>query len=185
MLPCFTVKLAGVMERGSIALLKLAVILVLTATPVPPSAGFVALTTGAAVSVVVPVVKLHERSAAKAAPAADFAPVVIVAVKRLLGARLLEGANVAAVPSALEAMVPETGVVPCFSVKVAAPSGSIAMSKVADSFALRGTPVATSEGKVELSVGDCEEESFPPQARTASASRAIPRRFDRLRWADG
>ena len=59
-LPCLTVKVEAVIERGSISLVKVALILVLMGTPVASAAGFVAVTTGAVVSATVPVVKLQD-----------------------------------------------------------------------------------------------------------------------------
>ena len=55
--------------------------------------------TGArAAATAVPVVKFHTKGAANALPARSFAPVVIVAVNGVLGARLLAGVKVAVVP---------------------------------------------------------------------------------------
>jgi hypothetical protein len=48
--PCFRVKLAPVIDAGSIASLKIAVTSLLMATSVSPSAGSLTLTTGAMVS---------------------------------------------------------------------------------------------------------------------------------------
>ena len=185
MLPCRTVKVADVIESGSIASLKVAVILLLMATPELSVAGLVELTWGGLVSAAAPVVKLQERSAARAAPCVDFAPVVRVAVKTLPAARGLEGAKVALMPSALVATTPGICVVPCFSVKVAALRGSIAMSKAAESVALSGTLVAPSTGDVERSVGEATGSSVPPQAERTSVSRTSPRRVARRRWTDG
>jgi hypothetical protein len=111
--------------------------------------------------------------------------VVRVAVKTLPAARLLEGAKVALLPSALVATVPGIEAVPCFSVKVAALRGSIAMSKAAESIALSGTLVAPSTGDVERSVGEVTESSVPPQAERTSVSRTSPSRVAGLRWMDG
>jgi len=71
------------MVEGSIASLKVAVMVWLIATPVAPSAGTlgsVALKVGAVVSGVAPVVKLQLMSVLSALPARSLAPVVTVAV---------------------------------------------------------------------------------------------------------
>ena len=72
-----------------IASLNVAETRVLTGTAVAPFAGTVEITVGA------PVVKLHTKLAASALPNVSFAPMVIVAVKVVLGARLAEGLKVA------------------------------------------------------------------------------------------
>lgn len=73
----------------SMASLKVAVTFWLSGTPVAPLAGVVNVTVGARV------VKLQTKSLASASCAASSAPVVIVAVKVTLGARLLDGVKVA------------------------------------------------------------------------------------------
>jgi len=82
-----------------------------------------------------------------------LAPVVIVAVYRVLAARLLVGSKAAT--AFVEVTVPETGVAPCVKVKVAAVivAGSIASLKVAAMFPLTTTLVAVLAGSVELTVG--------------------------------
>src|SRR5436190_24199108 len=66
---------------------------------------------------VVPVVKVHTLAVARKLPARSFTAVVIVAVKTVLGERLLEGVKVAVVPAYVTD--PETGVGPFINVKVA------------------------------------------------------------------
>ena len=98
-LPCFKVKLAVVIVKGSIALLKAAVMVWLIATAVAAAAGTVALTSGRVVSGVTPVVKLQLKFAASPLPARSLAPVVIVAVYAVRGARALAGVKVAVTPA--------------------------------------------------------------------------------------
>jgi hypothetical protein len=82
-----------------------------------------------------------------------LAPVVIVAVYRVLAVRLLVGSRVATEP--MEVTAPDTGVTPCFKVKLDAVivAGSIASLKVAVMFLLTTEPAAVSAGSVELTVG--------------------------------
>ena len=65
---------------GSIASLKVAVMLLLTGTLVAVLAGSVEVTVGAVASAVAPVVKPHVALAANALPAKSLNPVVSVAV---------------------------------------------------------------------------------------------------------
>ncbi|GMU35412.1 MAG: hypothetical protein AMXMBFR20_32840 [Planctomycetia bacterium] len=90
------ITVATVMVEGSIASVKVAVKVVLIATPVAALTGNVELTMGAVVSAAVPVEKLHTKLLASALPAKSFAPIVIVAVKVVPAARLLVGVKVAA-----------------------------------------------------------------------------------------
>jgi hypothetical protein len=83
------VNVAASIVAGFIASLNLAETRVLTGTAVAPFAGTVEITFGA------PVVKLHTKLAANALPNVSFAPVVIVAVKVVPGARLADGRKVA------------------------------------------------------------------------------------------
>src|SRR5437762_130210 len=94
-----TLKLAVVTVKGSIASLKVALMVWLIATAVAPLAGTVALTVGRVVSGVTPVVKLQLKSAASAVPARSLAPVVTVAVYVVRGARLTAGLKVAVTPA--------------------------------------------------------------------------------------
>ena len=93
------VKVAVVIVKGSIALLKVALSLLLTATAVAELTGTVEATVGGVVSGVAPVVKLHTKLLAKALPARSLAPVLTVAVKSVLPAKGLVGENVAVVPA--------------------------------------------------------------------------------------
>src|SRR6185369_862614 len=97
--PCFKVKVTGVVVKGSIASLKVAAIFWLMATPVAAFAGTVKLTVGAVVSRVAPVVKLQTKLFASALPARSLLPVVTVAVEVVLGARALKGLKVAVTPA--------------------------------------------------------------------------------------
>ncbi len=85
----------AVIVAGSIALLKVALILQLMGTPVAPAAGFVELTVGRVVSEVAHVVKVHAKGLASALPPVSLTPVVIVAVKVVRAARLAFGVKIA------------------------------------------------------------------------------------------
>ena len=76
-----------------IASLNVAEIVVLTDTAVAALAGIVETTVGGAA-----VVNVHTKLAASAAPVGSFAPVVIVAVYKVLVARTAVGINAAVVP---------------------------------------------------------------------------------------
>src|SRR5205807_2242582 len=94
-----TLKLAVLIVKGSIASLKVALMVRLIATARSPLAGTVELTVGGVVSGVTPVVKLQRKSVAGALPARSLAPVVIVAVYAVRGARALAGVKVAVTPA--------------------------------------------------------------------------------------
>src|ERR1041385_8667706 len=95
-----TLKLAVLIVAGSIASLKVALMAWLIATPVAALAGTVELTVGGVVSRAAPVVKLQLKPAASGLPARSLAPVLIVAVKVVRGARPLPGVKVAVAPTA-------------------------------------------------------------------------------------
>ena len=76
------------------ALLNVAEIAVLTATPAVPFTGTVETTVGAAT-----VVKVHTKLVDKGVPARSFAPVVMVAIYRVPVVRTPVGVNVAVVPA--------------------------------------------------------------------------------------
>src|ERR1043166_2898635 len=86
-----TLKLAVLIVNGSIASLKVALMVWLIATAEAPLAGTVELTAGGVVSRVAPVVKLQLKSVASALPARSLAPVVTLAVYVVRGARALAG----------------------------------------------------------------------------------------------
>src|ERR1700674_4884401 len=88
-----TVKVVPLMVAAFMASLNVAKMVVLTATAVAPFAGTVETTVGGAA-----VVNVHTKLAASEAPAGSFAPVVIVAVNKVLLARTAAGVNVAVVP---------------------------------------------------------------------------------------
>jgi hypothetical protein len=116
----------------------------------------VELTVGAVVSAVAPVVKVQTKGLANELPDWSLAPVVIVAVNRVLIARLLAGgANVATLHAALQVTAPATFVPPPTTVKVAVVmvKGSMDLLKVAVIFLLTGIPVAPLAGFVEVTVG--------------------------------
>src|SRR5437773_505595 len=99
-------------------------------TPVAEFAGTVALTVGAVVSGITPVVKLHTKSAASALPARSLAPALIVAVYVVRDARLPAGAKVAVTSDSRRSS--DIGAMPCLMVKVLVlmVEGSIASLKV-------------------------------------------------------
>jgi hypothetical protein len=143
------VKVAAFIVAGFMDSLNVAEIVVLRATPVAPLAGTVEMTVGGGA-----VVKVHTKLAASGTPVGSFAPVVIVAVNRVLVARTGDGVNVAVVPA--KVTVPATGVAPGpVTVNVAAliVAGFMALLKVAEIVVLTPTPVAPLTGTVETTVG--------------------------------
>jgi len=144
-----TVKVTPVMVAGFMASLKVAEIRVLTATAAAAFAGTVETTVGGGA-----VVKVHTKLAANPAPAGSFAPVVIVAVNKVLPARTSVGVKVAVEPAYVT--TPATGVAPgpvkikVAPLIVAAFMGSV---NVADTTVLTGTVVAPAAGTVEITVG--------------------------------
>jgi hypothetical protein len=87
------VRVAALIVIGLIASLNAAEIVALTETAVAPLTGNVETTVGGAA-----VVKLHTKLADSACPARSCAPVVIVAVSRVLLASTLVGVNVPVSP---------------------------------------------------------------------------------------
>jgi hypothetical protein len=83
-----------VIVEAFIGVLKVAAIFWLSGTFVAPLAGTVAVTAGGGA-----VVKVHTKLAASGAPVGSFAPVVIVAVNKVLLARTAAGVNVAVFPA--------------------------------------------------------------------------------------
>jgi hypothetical protein len=92
------VNVAALIVAGFIASLNVAEIAVLTATEVAPLTGTVEITVGNEEVGDGAVVKVHTKLAASARPVGSFAPVVIVAVYKVLVARTAVGVNVAVVP---------------------------------------------------------------------------------------
>ena len=88
------VNVAPLIVAGFMTSLNVAEMVVLTATAVAPFVGTVETTVGGAA-----VVKVHTKLAASGAPVGSFAPVVIVAVNKVLLARTTVGVNVAVVPA--------------------------------------------------------------------------------------
>jgi hypothetical protein len=137
------------MVAAFMASLNVAEIVVLTATPVAPFTGTVETTVGAAA-----VVNVHTKLAASEAPAGSFAPVVIVAVNKVLLARTADGVNVAVLPASVT--VPATGVAPGpVTVKVVPlmVAAFIASLNVAEMVVFTATAVAPFVGTVETTVG--------------------------------
>lgn len=91
------VKVAVLMVAGFIARLKVAVTTVLGQIPVIPFRGVTEITVGGAHSALL-VVNVHTKLLASALPNVSFAPVVIVAVYKVVNARALGGVKVAVVP---------------------------------------------------------------------------------------
>jgi len=140
---------SGVIVAAFIASLKVAEILVLVGTPVAPFAGLVEVTVG-----MLAVVKVQTKLLASALPAGSLAPVVIVPVNLMLGARLLAGVNVAVVPEAVT--VPGRGVPlgpAMVKVTVLSVVGFITLLKVAVMTWVTGTAAAPFVGFVETTKG--------------------------------
>src|ERR1700726_1252758 len=124
-------------------------IVVLTATAVAPLAGTVETTVGGAA-----VVNVHTKLAASGTPAGSFAPVVIVAVNKVLLAKTAVGVKIAVLPA--YETVPATGVAPGpVTVKVAPliVAAFMASLNVAEIVVFTATPVAPLAGTVETTVG--------------------------------
>ena len=143
------VNVAALIVAGFIASLNVAETVVSTATPVAPITGIVEMTVGGGA-----VVKVHTKLAANAAPVRSFAPVVIVAMYKVLVARVVVGVNVAVVPA--KVTVAATGVAPG-PVKVNVAElmvvAFMASLKVAEMGVLTGTVVDPFTGTVEMTVG--------------------------------
>jgi hypothetical protein len=88
------VNVAALIVAGFMASLNVAETTVLTGTATVPFAGTVLTTLAGAA-----VVKVHTKFAASAVPAGSLAPVVIVAVYRVLVESTAVGVNVAVVPA--------------------------------------------------------------------------------------
>src|SRR5438034_557347 len=85
-------------------------------TPVAEFAGTVALTVGAVVSGITPVVRLHKKSAASALPARSVARALIVAVYVGRGFSLPAAATIDVYPLSLHGR--SSDLIPCLRVKV-------------------------------------------------------------------
>jgi hypothetical protein len=144
-----SVNVVVLIVAASIGTLNVAVTKVFTATPVAPFTGTVETTVGAAA-----VVNVHTKLAASEAPAGSFAPVVIVAVNKVLLARSADGVNVAVLP--VYVTVPATGVAPGpVTVKVVPliVVAFIVSLNVADIVVFTATAGAPLAGTVETTVG--------------------------------
>src|SRR5271154_1322374 len=143
------VNVVAVIVVASMGTLKVAVTGEPSATAVAPFAGTVETTVGGGA-----VVKVHTKLAASGAPVGSFAPVVIVAVNKVLLARIAVGLKVAVVPEYVTA--PATGVTPGpVTVKVVPVmvAGFMASLKVAEIGVLTVTAVARFAGTVETTDG--------------------------------
>ena len=163
------VNVAALIVAGFIASLNVAETVVLTATPVAPFIGIVEMTVGGGA-----VVKVHTKLAASAAPVGSFAPVVIVAMYRVLVARMVVGVNVAVVPARVT--VPVTGVAPGpAKVKVVELMVTTFMAslKVAEIGVLMGTAEDPLTGTVEMTVGG----EAVVKVHTKLAASGTPARF--------
>ena len=92
-----TVKVPPLMVAAFMTSLNVAETRVFAGTAVAPLAGTVETTVGGAAAAAV--VNVHTKLAANGAPAGSFAPVVIVAVYKVLLARTTVGAKVAVLPA--------------------------------------------------------------------------------------
>jgi hypothetical protein len=151
--PCFTVNVAVLTVWAFSGLLKVAASALVIGTFVAPLTGTVETTVGGVMSGVAPVVKLHTYGATMAFPERSMIPVDIVAVSTAFGANVPIGVNVAVTPAYVT--VPETGVAPCCTLKVAALTvrGFSGLLKVAANALVIETFVAPLAGTVELTVG--------------------------------
>lgn len=89
-----SVKVVALIVEAFIGALNVAETRVFTGTAEAPFAGTVETTVGGGA-----VVSVHTKLAASAAPAGSFAPVVIVAVYKVLFRRVVAGVKVAVVPA--------------------------------------------------------------------------------------
>ena len=163
------VNVAALIVAGFIASLNVAETVVSTATPVAPFTGIVEMTVGGGA-----VVKVHTKLAASAAPVRSFAPVVIVAMYKVLVARVVVGVNVAVVPA--KVTVPATSVAPGpAKVKVAELMvvAFMASLKVAEMGVLMGTALDPLTGTVEMTVGG----EAVVKVHTKLAANGTPVRF--------
>jgi hypothetical protein len=148
------VKVAALIVVELIASLKAALSAWLIAALVPPLTGAVKMTVGGVGAGTV--LKLHAKALVRALPARSVAPVVIVAVNKVLVASGIAGVKVATVPAQLTvpatalALGPMTVKVVAGEVRVAQ---FIASLKVILTAWLRATPVAALTGMVETTVG--------------------------------
>jgi hypothetical protein len=99
------VNVAALMVAGFMASLNVAEMRVLTGTARAPFVGTVEMTMAGGA-----VVNVHTKLATSGTPVRFFAPVVMVAVYKVLVARIAVGVNVAVVPA--KVTVPATGVAP-------------------------------------------------------------------------
>jgi hypothetical protein len=140
------------MVAGVIATLKAAVSAWFKGTFTAPFTGTVAITVGRAGAGSVK--KVHTYLLASGVPARSVAPVVIVAVYRVLNARLAPGVKVATAPA--QPIVPGTWVTPG-PVTVNAATGNAAQFIASLKVALRtwptGTSVAVFTGTVAITAG--------------------------------
>ena len=89
-----TLKVVALIVVTSIGTLNVALTVVLSATPMAPLDGTVDTTVGGGA-----VVKVHTELAVREAPVGSVAPVVIVAVNKVLLGRTTAGVNVAVLPA--------------------------------------------------------------------------------------
>jgi hypothetical protein len=133
------------------ASLNVAVITVLGHTPAAPPGGVTEITVGGGggVHAEVPVVKVQTKLLASALPNGSLAPVLIVAVYKVLSARVLDGVNVKIVLDVSWVTVPVT---PGVTVKVVMLmlAGSMACGKMAATTMLGQTPAEPLGGITEI-----------------------------------
>jgi hypothetical protein len=143
------VNVAALIVVGFIASSNVAETVVSTDTPVAPFTGIVETTVGGGA-----VVKVQTKLDARAAPVGSFAPVVMVAMYKVLVARIVVGVNVAVVPA--KVTVPATGVTPGpdkVNVPALIVAGFMASLKVAEIAVFTGTAEDPLAGTVKMTVG--------------------------------
>ena len=176
-----------------IALEKVADTEELSAMPDAALAGDVDDTVGGVVSGAAPVVKLQEKFAASALPAASFAAVEMVAVYCVLAARLTEGTSIAVLPLTTTGAVTIAPPAVGLRVKLAMSSVAlvIALEKVADTEEFSATPVTALSGDVPETIGGVVSGAggivappmFPTTNGATSAAPPPPPQPNRLRLA--
>ena len=151
-----SVKVAVVMVSGSMASLKVALIVLLIQTPTAAVAGLVESTAGAIASLATPVVKFQLKALASGFPASSVTPVPSVATQVVLTGNAVAGTKVACLLFTAYPTVPVTGVPTGHAtVNVVAESvgGLIASLKFAVISVFGATALAFAIGLVAVTVG--------------------------------
>jgi hypothetical protein len=159
------VNVAALIVAAFMDLLNVAETRVFTATAAAPFAGTVETTVGGGA-----VAKVQTKLFAKEAPLGSFAPVVMVAVYKVLVVRTTDGVKVAVEPAYVTA--PATGLAPgpvIVTVAALIVAGSIASLNVAETIVFTGTAVAPPDGTVEIIVG-----ALVVNVHTKLAAKGLP-----------